>query len=128
VRVHGLSARRLLTRRPSTEMRHDVTTPRYLMRKAIDNLLGALTAPAPSPAGTLTYTAPSDEEPFKSGGPSGWLSLYTMVTFRPDLGYATARRRAAQQARILQVVEGGLALGVAGALAWTAWVARRRLL
>jgi kynurenine 3-monooxygenase len=90
-------------------------------------VLGALTAPAPAPGGALSYTAPSDEEPFAVGRLSGWLPLYTMVTFRPDIGYATAQKRAARQARVLHLVEGVLAVTAAGALAWTASLVRSRL-
>ncbi|KAH8833837.1 FAD/NAD-binding domain-containing protein [Flagelloscypha sp. PMI_526] len=36
--------------------------------------------------------------------PSAWLPLYTMVTFRPDISYATAKRRAHRQSTILTVL------------------------
>jgi len=41
---------------------------------------------------------------FPTADPSGWLPLYTMVTFRPDISYATAKRKAARQATILTAI------------------------
>lgn len=118
------------------EMRHDVTTPAYLLRKAVDNLLAALTSPPPTvnAQGQLTYTAGTsllDDAPFNRVKPRGWLPLYTMVTFRPDIPYSVAREKAEFQARVLSVL--GWAIGgattAALAAAGTAWwtgVLRRR--
>ncbi|TFY57277.1 hypothetical protein EVJ58_g7118 [Rhodofomes roseus] len=81
------------------EMRHSVVTPAYLIRHALDNILYSLTARA------VTFSAliPSlSREPFPSKSPAGWLPLYTMVTFRPDISYSTARRKVAHQRRILE--------------------------
>ncbi|KAJ6547472.1 FAD/NAD-binding domain-containing protein [Mycena capillaripes] len=87
------------------EMRHSVTTPAYIFRKTVDALLYSLTArriiSLPSLVPLLSRV------PFASDI-SGWVPLYTMVTFRPDVSYATAKSRAERQSRILS------ALGWAG--------------
>jgi kynurenine 3-monooxygenase len=122
-------------------MRHAVTTPSYLFRKAVDNVLEALTSSAPSshapkvidspgPSADLTYTAPAgeDPEPAFMAEPFGWLPLYSMVTFRPRMGYASARRKAQAQMRVLKTIEGAVLFGTATALIWAGWSARRRWL
>lgn len=82
------------------EMRHSVTTMGYLLRKQLDNLLYALTSRSQS---TLASFRPLlSRMPYPPGNPSGWLPLYTMVTFRPDISYATAQRRAVNQAAIIE--------------------------
>jgi len=101
-----------------TEMRHDVTTPLYRLTKFIDTLLASWT-----PAVTLpTLTARLARIPYPSGTIQGWLPLYTMVTFRPDIAYDVARRRAARQAHILRWA-GWSAIGVFSGFA--AWSIRR---
>ncbi|KIP09635.1 hypothetical protein PHLGIDRAFT_102657 [Phlebiopsis gigantea 11061_1 CR5-6] len=84
-----------------TEMRHSVTTPLYRFRKAMDNILYSLTAHQVMPAVISPGPTPATD-PFPTKRPSGWLPLYTMVTFRPDIGYATARRESRRQAQVLQ--------------------------
>ena len=42
--------------------------------------------------------------PYPPGKPKGWLPLYTMVTFRPDISYAAVKRKAASQATVLTVI------------------------
>jgi kynurenine 3-monooxygenase len=122
-------------------MRHDVTTPSYLFRKAVDNILEALTSSSPSPpflsatdgaadTADLTYTAPRGEDGTETAfapEPFGWLPLYSMVTFSPHLGYAAARRRAQRQAKVLGTLERIVVLGTAAAVGWTAWSMRARL-
>ena len=82
-------------------MRHSVTTVTYLLKKCVDNVLYALTCRKPvsleSLVPVLTHT------PYPSGKPS-WVPLYTMVTFRPDISYATAKRKAGQQNKLLVVL------------------------
>lgn len=51
---------------------------------------------------------------FPTANPRGWLPLYTMVTFRPDISYATARRKAARQDIILITIA-SLGTAVVGA-------------
>ena len=87
---------------PSVEMRHSVTTFGYFFKKVLDNLLYSLTSRS---SFSLTTAGPLlSRMPYPPGVPSGWLPLYTMVTFRPDISYATAQKKAAQQARIILVV------------------------
>jgi kynurenine 3-monooxygenase len=120
-------------------MRHEVTTPSYLFRKAIDNVLEALTSSAPAslpqtaidgnePSAELTYTAPADkdEESAFAAEPFGWLPLYSMVTFQPRLSYAAARRKAQAQGMVLKALESTFMVGVAAAAGWAVWLARRR--
>ncbi|THH15153.1 hypothetical protein EW146_g5276 [Bondarzewia mesenterica] len=73
------------------EMRHLVTTPTYLMRKTLDNILFSLNSRQHI---TLASIGPLlSRVPFPSRNPSGWIPLYTMVTFRPDISYATAKKK-----------------------------------
>ncbi|KAG6818190.1 hypothetical protein H0H87_000095 [Tephrocybe sp. NHM501043] len=112
------SLARALDRSPeepsSAEMRHAVTTPIYLFKKTLDNILYSLSSRsfiALSSLGPLLSRVP-----YPPGEPSGWLPLYTMVTFRPDISYATARRRAMRQANIIDGLGWALfgLIGVAG--------------
>jgi len=80
------------------EMRHSVTTPMYLFKKALDNLLYTVTF---NKDALVSITRSLATVPFPSSNPNGWLPLYTMVTFRPDVSYATARKKAARQSVIL---------------------------
>lgn len=61
------------------EMRHKVTSTTYLIRKHLDEWLSRT---------------------FKDG----WLSLYTMVSFRPDISYSQAVRKEAWQQSIIQTI------------------------
>lgn len=98
------------------EMRHSVTTLTYLCRKAIDNVLYSISSPRPISLPSLVPLL--SRMPFTTMDPRGWLPLYTMVTFRPDISYATARRKAARQASILTGLQytGVVLLGAAGTL------------
>jgi kynurenine 3-monooxygenase len=98
----------------SVEMRHSVTTLAYLFRKALDDILYSITTPRP--ALLPSFVPLLSRVPFITTEPQGWLPLYTMVTFRPDVSYATARRKAARQASILTSLQyaGVVFLGVAG--------------
>ncbi|KAH9981244.1 FAD/NAD-P-binding domain-containing protein [Lactifluus volemus] len=103
------------------EMRHSVTTPTHKLRRMVDNLLFSLTSRTPVTLGSLGafplgITFPSET-------PRGWLPLYTMVTFRPDISYSTAKRKAAEQRRVMTNVGivGSVALLIAGAsMGWMA--------
>lgn len=94
-------------------MRHSVTTPIYLFKKALDNLLYTITSRKDSLA---LVTRSLASIPFPSPIPTGWLPLYTMITFRPDISYATARKKAAKQSAVLSFVGrlGTVVLGGAG--------------
>jgi len=102
-------------------MRHKVTTPAYMFKKTLDNLLFSLSSRQNI---SLTSLGPLlSRMPFAPGEPSGWLPLYTMITFRPDISYATAREKAARQSRILAGLGwlGTTLLGVVGV--WVVWMA-----
>jgi kynurenine 3-monooxygenase len=90
-------------------MRHSVTTPAYIFRKTVDALLYTLTAGRNISLASLVPLL--SRVPF-AADISGWLPLYTMVTFRPDISYATAKQRAERQSRILT----GLGWAATGAL------------
>ncbi|KAH7923500.1 FAD/NAD(P)-binding domain-containing protein [Leucogyrophana mollusca] len=94
------------------EMRHSVTTPAYIFRKTLDNILFALTSPGPPSLSSLGHVL--SRIPFPSTDPTGWLPLYTMVTFRPDISYATAKKKAARQTAILSTM-GQLGTAILGA-------------
>jgi len=86
------------------EMQHSVATPVYLFRRALNNVLAHLTRrwqAAPSAA-----VEQLSEVPFPSPSPAGWLPLYSMVTFRPDISYSTLKRKADRQERVVRLVGG----------------------
>ncbi|KAG8878321.1 kynurenine 3-monooxygenase, mitochondrial precursor [Tulasnella sp. 331] len=97
-----------------TEMRHDVTTPMYRLHRTIDTILASLT----NPTGFSALAPLLSRVAYPSEGPKGWIPLYTMVTFRPDVSYDMARRRAAWQARCIRIVEWTIAGAVGGLGAW----------
>ncbi|KAJ6508495.1 FAD/NAD-binding domain-containing protein [Mycena sanguinolenta] len=86
------------------KMRHSVATWSYMIRAFIDNALYAISE---SPVLTdLTETI------FSPKVPSGWIPLYSMVSFRPDISYSAAKKKAEQQARFVDSF--GVALGILG--------------
>jgi kynurenine 3-monooxygenase len=106
-------------------MRHSVTTLGYIFKKTLDDLLYSLRS---GPKVSLTSLAPLlSRVSYPSGEPSGWLPLYTMVTFRPDISYATARRKAARQASIIMGL-GWAAMALVGVVGmWLMWLIFRTL-
>jgi len=105
------------------EMRHSVTTLRYIVRKFLDNLLYSLSSPRMV---SLESLAPVlAKVPYPLGNSKGWLPLYTMVTFRPDISYAAVKKKAAGQAVVLTRIIwiGVVTLGVAGT-----WAAQKLLI
>ncbi|KAJ8597981.1 FAD/NAD(P)-binding domain-containing protein [Rhizopogon salebrosus TDB-379] len=84
------------------EMRHSVTTPSYIAKKALDRFLFSLTSPRPDSVSAMAE--PLSRMAFPTVDPRGWLPLYTMITFRPDISYAVAKRKAARQATILTAI------------------------
>lgn len=103
------------------EMRHSVTTPSYLIRKTLDNLLYSLSHVShisPFSLGPLLSRAP-----YPPGSPSGWLPLYTMVTFRPDISYAAAKKRAVRQACIVEGLGWAIMTLIGAAGMWIVWTA-----
>ncbi|KAF7337695.1 Kynurenine 3-monooxygenase [Mycena sanguinolenta] len=88
----------------SLNMRHSVATWSYMIRGFIDNALYAI---SDSPVLTdLTETISSPKVP------SGWIPLYSMVSFRPDISYSAAKKKAERQARLVDSF--GVALGILG--------------
>ncbi|KAI8998528.1 FAD/NAD-P-binding domain-containing protein [Trametes punicea] len=80
------------------EMRHSVTTLAYRFRKALDNLLYSL---------NREHVTAKDVVPALSNktfldAPRGWLPLYTMVTFRPDVSYSTVLKKYKRQTETLE--------------------------
>ncbi|KAG8889758.1 kynurenine 3-monooxygenase, mitochondrial precursor, partial [Tulasnella sp. 403] len=82
----------------------------YRFLKAVDTFLASLTPPVllnellpvlsrvPYP----NYRGPQPpSHAKKASSVKGWVALYTMVTFRPDMSYREAQERAAQQSRVL---------------------------
>lgn len=115
----------MLTPCPSIEMRHSVTTLIYLIRKVLDNVLYSISSPRPVPLSSLVPLL--SRMPFRTMDPGGWLPLYTMVTFRPDVSYATARHKATHQASILTRLRyaGLVLLGAAGTSSIFSFLLRR---
>ncbi|KAI0040485.1 FAD/NAD(P)-binding domain-containing protein [Auriscalpium vulgare] len=100
------------------EMRHAVTTPAYLLRRAVDRLLFAVSSPK---AVTLAGLGPVlARVGFPAGAARGWLPLYTMVTFRPDISYGQAKKKAGEQARWLSGAGAGASVAVGMVLTWMA--------
>jgi kynurenine 3-monooxygenase len=95
-------------------MRHLVITPMYIFKKALDNILYSLTHRTITSLSSLTPLLAKEQ--YATGEPSGWLPLYTMVTFRPDISYAVVKRKAERQSRVLTFVGWTAAalLGAAG--------------
>jgi hypothetical protein len=81
----------------SIEMRHDVTTLSFRLRKKIDNLLYKLGGKT-SGNGRDPWALDSIRRFTLPRRSKGWMPLYTMVTFRPDIGYAVAKSKADRQA------------------------------
>ncbi|KAF8628453.1 hypothetical protein AX15_003968 [Amanita polypyramis BW_CC] len=81
------------------EMRHSVTTVTYLLKKYVDNVLYALTCRKPVSLENLVPVLA--QIPYPPGKPGCWMPLYTMVTFRPDISYDAAKRKASQQNKLL---------------------------
>ena len=76
----------------------------------VDNLLFSLTCRTPVTLADLGAFPPGVTFPI--GRARGWLPLYTMVTFRPDISYGNAKRKAAEQREMMSKVVGSVALGV----------------
>lgn len=106
-------------------MRHSVTTPLYRLRKLVDGVLSSGTrfVPFQTLASQLTVNT-------FNKAPDGWLALYTMVTFRPDISYAEVRRKANRQNHLLDVtVWGGLVVSACvGIVAIARWARVRETL
>ncbi|KAH9856999.1 FAD/NAD-P-binding domain-containing protein [Lenzites betulinus] len=105
------------------EMRHAVTTVAYRFRKTLDNLLYSLNRRRVA----AQDVAPALARTTYAAAPSGWLPLYTMVSFRPDISYSTLRRKAQRQTRVLELAGWAGAGVAAGAVGITCVTLLRRL-
>lgn len=92
----------------------------------MDNILYALTAQQWMPQGNPRISSPA-KDAFPTQQPNGWLPLYTMVTFRPDIGYAIARRESRRQAQILNYATWATAAVTVGTVGITCINLWRRL-
>ncbi|KAJ7580763.1 hypothetical protein C8J56DRAFT_1006411 [Mycena floridula] len=81
------------------ELRHLVATPMFVLKKALDNLLYKISSRKSTSLSTLVPLLSGAM--YGSTSPGGWLPLYTMVTFRPDIRYSVAKAKAERQAHIL---------------------------
>lgn len=82
----------------SVEMRHSVATPSYLLRRALNNFFSRLTTSTNVMPTSVEQRLPHISFP---SSPMTWIPLYTMVTFRPDISYHTARQKAEWQNMII---------------------------
>ncbi|KAH8917993.1 FAD/NAD(P)-binding domain-containing protein [Atractiella rhizophila] len=98
-RAPSVHAMQDLAMRNYKEMSSSVLDPMYLIRKKVDLWMARLFG-------------------------SNWNSLYEMVTFRSDLAYEEALRRAERQKVYVDCFAIGVAASVAG-LAWITWRGRR---
>ena len=83
-------------------MKSHVLSPLHALRRHVDHYLSLILPPPTSDDILSTLSRPSTAshsaaDPFPAGKVSRWTSLYHMVTFRPDVGYAEAKRREAWQ-------------------------------
>lgn len=93
-----------------------MTTLSFRLRKKIDNLVYSLGGRQPETLASLGHRFRTDVYP--SAQPEGWMPLYTMVTFRPDIGYAAAKSKAERQTRVLNALGFGAGFfGVASVVA-----------
>ena len=102
-------------------MRHSVATPAYLFRRSLDLLFSYFTPRAQVVRPEVEKSLSQVAFPPGSASPRGWVPLYTMVTFRPDISYAAAKRKAERQDRIIVDLAWGItALGclTVGVASW----------
>ena len=111
----------------SIEMRHSVTTRTYLLRKFLDRILYSLTSPLMISLESFSMMLATTPYPPGGGKPKAWIPLYTMVTFRPDMSYATVKKKAARQAAVLTWL-GWIGVAVLGLLTmWIVWLGQQLL-
>jgi kynurenine 3-monooxygenase len=124
----------------STEMRSKVVSPAYHLRRVLDSVLSHVLPPPARkeillPQGPAVQSKstppPSTTEPFPTARVNGWSSLYTMVTFRPDVSYQEALRKEKAQRDIVQGLAwglgGGVGLAAMGGLVWGALYGQKYL-
>ncbi len=104
----------------SSEMRSHVITPAYHLRRLLDSMLSALFPPSKA-LPFSNSTDPSTLLPFPTEHVKGWSSLYTMVTFRPDVPYKEALRKERWQKAVVSGVVRGVEVGLGAAVAFGSW-------
>ncbi|WVQ71023.1 kynurenine 3-monooxygenase [Cryptococcus sp. DSM 104548] len=121
-----------------TEMRSHVLSPMHHLRRHLDTLLTTLFPSLPrsfKPTSSLPALLSSEASStaFPTKKVKGWTSMYDMVTFRPDVGYAEALRKESWQKEVVgwvgyvggAVSVGALGLGaVVGARLARKWLER----
>ncbi|KAJ7134993.1 FAD/NAD-binding domain-containing protein [Mycena crocata] len=96
------------------KLRHGVATWSYMIKGFIDRTLERL----------LGQGARVDQSALKriiygTDYPSGWMPLYTMVSFRPDISYSAAKKKAERQDRLVDSVAMSLGILIVGYITWT---------
>ena len=117
----------------STEMRSKVVSPTYHIRRVLDSVLSFIMPPTskrPILLEDSSSTTPKlCTEAFPTPRVSGWSSLYSMVTFRPDVSYKEALRKEQAQKDIVlglaRTLGGTVGLAGTAGLVWGALQARR---
>lgn len=89
-----------------------MTTPWYHIFKFIDDALSRATYRRIDPIHSAIHS-----HPFRPPPQWQWLSLYSMVTFRPDISYSTLRTKAKFQRAILKTLTGLTAASMLFAMA-----------
>ncbi|ODO07320.1 kynurenine 3-monooxygenase [Cryptococcus wingfieldii CBS 7118] len=122
-----------------TEMRSHVLSPMHHLRRHLDTLLTTLfptlsRSSLPTTSLSSLLASESSSTAFPTNKVKGWTSMYNMVTFRPDVGYAEAMRKESWQKEVVgwvgyvggAVSVGALGLGVVvGARLARTWLERR---
>ena len=115
-------------------MRSHVLSPLHHLRRHLDSLLSRILVAPSNPFSTSATGSKGRElsltNPFPTTQVKGWTSLYEMVTFRPDVGYAEALRREMWQKQVVSWLAlggaGVLSAGIAFAGLWSIKVLSRR--
>ncbi len=102
---------------PSTEMRSSVVTPMYHVRRVVDKVLSTIFHPS------KRRDLGDPAKPFPTPAVAGWSSLYSMVTFRPDVPYSEALRKEKNQKAL---VARGTGVATVAAVAAVGYLAARR--
>ncbi|KAJ6601339.1 FAD/NAD-P-binding domain-containing protein [Mycena vulgaris] len=90
------------------KLRHTVATWSYAIKGFIDNILYAISAKGIAiDKDILTHAIYGPKSP---SGWIPWIPLYTMVSFRPDISYSAAKRKAESQERLIERV--GMGIGM----------------
>lgn len=104
-------------------MRSTVLSPLHHLRRHLDSFLSSI-LPRPKTA-SLGLTSLTD--PFPTQRVKGWTSLYEMVTFRPDVGYAEALRRERWQKEVLAWGVWASGFGAVGLAGFGGWLVLRTI-